>query len=742
MLLCIGAGGSLVAGPELFQGRGIGAGPAIQAGARAFASIFNLAMVADRRLFCTLFTSGDPPLFHDDTHAEIKAYKQLTEAFLADVAGPEHRAAIQALAHVGANMTEFARLYPDRMLDSLDGSVRIAAADAIALSFGDDTRDPIYGPRVLPLWDHVAYAAIAHELIDRRVRQEPIALVTATLLRTAAELPMDATRLSQVQELLGRHLTGDPQGIHGALSGFEILTRRTPGRGFGVDLSRRFRSLATGDLMQITLPRGGAVNVKELLASIRRLSLLVLHQSNADSEDTLIRVIQDEDWQVRRLAATYVTVDDPTVAAIVASRLGDQAFQVRAAAITALGPWMRSAHECAALFDALEDTNPGVVMAAIDAAPAGCQEHDRLIAWLRARAESLSGDMDGQWHVPMRALMALVRFGDPRVGALVLAAAKCNAWAAREQTADLAATLKDEPTALALAKDSDADETGRALVRAAGLRALTRLGAGARMTIALDALRPVESRPIPGPLVLAALAALPESTPAVTLAQRLDEALAVRNRSRTAALALIHRYEKLDVGESQVLRRLTRDGDPVIAQAAAIALSTITHQRVAAEPQLSGPSQVAYAGMSRAIAPPLATVTLSTGGSFRMQLYNNDAAVSVWWARGAATSPSSLFGTFFDVAPGVGAQSSPFANAIDGVTLLRDELNEIPHLRGSVALMSDGHDLANGRLFIDLIDRPDLNHAYTVIGRIVSGLDVADSILPGARVKSVVFSER
>lgn len=734
IVVLLGAGGILVAGPQP-QGRSTSPD-------RAPTSIFSLALIADSRLFCSLASWAHLDLFHDETHTEIRNYRRLLDAFLSDVAGPEHRASIQALSRIGANMTEFARQYPERMLDSADGSVRIAAADAIALSFGDDTRDPIYGPRVLPVWDRVAHATLAHELIDRRVRQEPVALVKATLLRTAAELPMDATRLMQVQELLGRHLTGDPQQVHGALMGFEILTRRTPGRGFGVDLSRRFRNLATGDLMQITLPRGGAPNVKEALASIRRLSLLVLHQSAADSDDTLLRALQDDDWQVRRLALTYLDVRDPSTASIVAARLDDGRFQVRAAAIAALSPWMRAAHACAPLFDALEDANPAVVMAAIDAAPVGCAEHDRLIGWLRAKAERLNDDVDGQWHVPLRALVALLRFGDPRVGALVLAAAKCGVWQVREQTADLAATLKDEATALALAKDSDPDENGRALVRAAGLRALTRLGSDARVSLALDALRPPPGREIPGPLVLAALAALPEAAPTASVAPRLEEALETRSRSRDAALALIHRHERLEVAESLALRRLAKNWDPVLADTAAEALSKMTGQHVVAESRPAGPSHTAYVGMRQAVTPPFATVTLSTGGIFKIQLYNNDAVLSAWWALGASASPSRLFGTFFDVVPGVGAQSSPYANAIDTVTMLRDELTEIPHVRGSVALMSDGHDLVNGRLFIDLIDRPDLNHAYTVIGRIISGLDVADSILPGTRVKDVRFSDR
>ena len=89
--------------------------------------------------------------------------------------------------------------------------------------------------------------------------------------------------------------------------------------------------------------------------------------------------------------------------------------------------------------------------------------------------------------------------------------------------------------------------------------------------------------------------------------------------------------------------------------------------------------------------------------------------------------------------PGVGARSTYwYDNLVDGWTpYARDEFGEAPHTRGAIAMMNDGYDLGNGQIFIDLVDRPDLDHGYTVFGQIVSGIEGADRILPGTSVRRI-----
>ena len=97
-----------------------------------------------------------------------------------------------------------------------------------------------------------------------------------------------------------------------------------------------------------------------------------------------------------------------------------------------------------------------------------------------------------------------------------------------------------------------------------------------------------------------------------------------------------------------------------------------------------------------------------------------------------------------EVSPGIGARTGGvYDNPLDGwSSVMRDELGEVRHTRGTVAMMSNGHDLVNGQFFINLIDRPDLDHGYTVFGRIVSGLENADKILQGTRITRLTLTER
>jgi peptidylprolyl isomerase len=63
---------------------------------------------------------------------------------------------------------------------------------------------------------------------------------------------------------------------------------------------------------------------------------------------------------------------------------------------------------------------------------------------------------------------------------------------------------------------------------------------------------------------------------------------------------------------------------------------------------------------------------------------------------------------------------------------LKAEFTSVPFLRGSVgAARADSPDSANSQFFIMFVPHPELNGKYTVIGRVVKGMDVVDKIAPG-----------
>ena len=63
---------------------------------------------------------------------------------------------------------------------------------------------------------------------------------------------------------------------------------------------------------------------------------------------------------------------------------------------------------------------------------------------------------------------------------------------------------------------------------------------------------------------------------------------------------------------------------------------------------------------------------------------------------------------------------------------LKAEFNAMPHLRGTLSMArTDSPDSANSQFFIVFYPRFALDRKYTVFGRVIGGMDVADSIERG-----------
>jgi peptidylprolyl isomerase len=90
---------------------------------------------------------------------------------------------------------------------------------------------------------------------------------------------------------------------------------------------------------------------------------------------------------------------------------------------------------------------------------------------------------------------------------------------------------------------------------------------------------------------------------------------------------------------------------------------------------------------------------------------------------------------FHRVVPGFMAQGGDPKGTGEGGSDLPDlkaEFTPIPFLRGTVgAARSGSPDSANSQFFIMFVPNSDLDGNYTVIGRVVSGMDSVDQIAPG-----------
>jgi cyclophilin family peptidyl-prolyl cis-trans isomerase/HEAT repeat protein len=68
---------------------------------------------------------------------------------------------------------------------------------------------------------------------------------------------------------------------------------------------------------------------------------------------------------------------------------------------------------------------------------------------------------------------------------------------------------------------------------------------------------------------------------------------------------------------------------------------------------------------------------------------------------------------------------------------IRDELNELPYLRGTVGMALDGADTGGSQFFITVGPQPHLDAKYTAFGRVVSGFDVVERLQQWDVIKQV-----
>jgi len=69
---------------------------------------------------------------------------------------------------------------------------------------------------------------------------------------------------------------------------------------------------------------------------------------------------------------------------------------------------------------------------------------------------------------------------------------------------------------------------------------------------------------------------------------------------------------------------------------------------------------------------------------------------------------------------------------------LRDELNQLPYLRGTVGIARDWQDTGGSQFFITHSPQPDLDGRFTAFARVVDGMDIVDQIRPGDLIRRVL----
>jgi peptidyl-prolyl cis-trans isomerase B (cyclophilin B) len=80
---------------------------------------------------------------------------------------------------------------------------------------------------------------------------------------------------------------------------------------------------------------------------------------------------------------------------------------------------------------------------------------------------------------------------------------------------------------------------------------------------------------------------------------------------------------------------------------------------------------------------------------------------------------------------------SPLAHEYAGHDpYVRDEVGG-RHLRGTAGISTRGRHTGDSQIFVNLVDSPRLDTAYTVFARVVEGLETVDRVLEGDVIEHV-----
>jgi cyclophilin family peptidyl-prolyl cis-trans isomerase len=544
-----------------------------------------------------------------------------------------------------------------------------------------------------------------------KVEAEPD--VREAICETIGRLPyVNATQVDTAEqtliELAGRETgAADRLGVALGLEGLSRTQRkvRAPGED-ALALSRRLVRLAKGEAVTG--------------ARIRRLALEALTTAGAVDAETLVAATHDPDAQVRRLAVVAAAAPAPQVPAtdlhsVLTSALADDSPIVRLEALRSLRT-RRDADSCTAALAAAGDRDMHVTLFAFDQL-GGCGSAPDAVAALERTVRDLSDASQPRgWHRAAHALVALAA-AEPASAATALPEfTEARIWQLRMYAARAAAQLKDRGTLEKLARDDD-DNVAETAVE--GLHKLADHDADAVYVTALSR---------KGYQVLRAAALALDGTPHADQAQP----------------ALTAAWQRL-IAEGHDNSHDARDA---IAKALA---------SLGADPQAGHGTQADAAGRARGsilsrpiqsdlnaddlrrLAAPRARLTIRGVGVFEIALFTSQAPATV--LRFAHLAEAGYYNglTFHRVVPNFVVQGgSPGATEYIGdASFMRDEVGLWPHVRGAVGISTRGHDTGDAQIFVDLIDNPRLNHAYTVFAQVLNGIEIVDQILEGDVIERV-----
>ena len=159
-----------------------------------------------------------------------------------------------------------------------------------------------------------------------------------------------------------------------------------------------------------------------------------------------------------------------------------------------------------------------------------------------------------------------------------------------------------------------------------------------------------------------------------------------------------------------------------------------------AEPSAASVTEAVYRTLAASRKNSTIAIIETTSGALEVELFREDAPLTVADFVLMAKSGAYNGFAFEQVIPAQrigGADSGSQA----GFRISNGEVNMRPFERGSVGMAAFGGKKDAGRFFIALAPQPYLDGIDTCFGRVISGIQVADRIVPGDRILRIDIKE-
>ena len=185
----------------------------------------------------------------------------------------------------------------------------------------------------------------------------------------------------------------------GAVEGLEALIRQSGKLApASADTLSRLRAAATIE---------GRAQDAEVLKRIRRLATMALTAAGAVDRVQLEAGVQDADDEVRRLTMIAARLVPDAGEVVLMKGVADAEARVRYEALQTWGR-TRQKQSCAPILAALRDTNPHVMLLALDLLGNGCPDAAVAHGAVEAVAQTITSSAR-DWHRPAHAVVALAK---------------------------------------------------------------------------------------------------------------------------------------------------------------------------------------------------------------------------------------------------------------------------------------------------------------------------------------------